>query len=59
MEQREIINQSAADRSSENVKPPEVRIGQLSNSGQIVVEFTNEMQFPDNLVELINGSQKS
>ena len=40
--------------SAGDIMPPEMRIVKITGAGVVNIEFTNAMEFPDNLKDLIN-----
>ena len=40
--------------SSRDNRPPEIRIKEVDSKGIALIHFTNEIDFPDNLADLIN-----
>ena len=47
LEQREEAKEAATQLDEEGNRPPEVRLGRISGSGRVKLDFTNSMQFPD------------
>lgn len=40
--------------SAGDIMPPEMRIVKITGAGVVNIEFTNAMEFPDNLKDMIN-----
>ena len=54
LKQRYLLNEQAS-RGQESGQPrPEVRVDYVSRNGAVRLYFTEKMQFPDNIAELIN-----
>ena len=46
LRQRLFANQAAAQLDEDGNRPPEIRVGVISSTGRIRLEFTNPMSFP-------------
>ena len=46
LKQREFAKKAAAKTDEDGNRPPEVRLGKISSSGRVRLEFTNSMSFP-------------
>ena len=46
LRQREYSIDAAAKLDEQGNRPPEVRVGNISSSGRVRLEFTNKMSFP-------------
>ena len=55
--QREYSNRAAAQADERGNRPPEVRLGKISSSGRVRLEFTNAMNFPS-LEEFVELNQQ-
>lgn len=57
-EQRKQQKLAALKKDANGNRPPEVRLGRITASGLVPLEFTNEMNFPS-LSELIHLNEES
>ena len=46
LKQREYTINAAAKLDEQGNRPPEIRVGNISSSGRVSLEFTNKMSFP-------------
>ena len=59
LRQKEYAKKAATETDKDGNRPPEVRLGRISSSGRVKLEFTNSMSFPslEDLIELNKQSK--
>jgi len=56
--ERELAKKNAAEvKTKSGPRPPEVRVQRISNDGKVYISFTNEMEFPSDLIEILNPKE--